>query len=113
MTRGQSVRLAILAVAVSMLALCITPTSRPRTEALPQRLDDHTFWTIVNDFSEAGGSFRSDNLVSNELAFEQVERRLCPPRRHAHLMNRFGVVALHHVAVVDLQRRELRLKNSE
>ena len=72
MTRGQSVRLAILAVAVSMLALCLTPTSRPRTEALPQRLDDHTFWTIVNDFSEAGGSFRSDNLVSNELAFEQV-----------------------------------------
>src|SRR5262249_225127 len=51
-------------------------TSRPRAEALPQRLDDHTFWTLVNDFSEPGGTFRSDNLVSNELAFEQVIPRL-------------------------------------
>src|SRR5262245_40444297 len=72
MTRVQSARLAILAVAVSALLICVTPTSRPRAEALPQRLDDRTFWTIVNDFSEPGGFFRSDNLVSNELAFQQV-----------------------------------------
>lgn len=72
MSRGTSVRLGILTVAVSALLLCITPTSRPRTEALPQRLDDRTFWMLVNEFSEPGGTFRSDNLVSNELAFEQV-----------------------------------------
>jgi hypothetical protein len=72
MTRGTSVRLGILAVAVSALVLCVTPTSRPRSEALPQRLDDRTFWALVTEFSEPGGTFRSDNLVSNELAFEQV-----------------------------------------
>src|SRR4051812_40936333 len=72
MTRGTSVRLSILAVAVSALVLCVTPTSRPRAEALPQRLDDRTFWTLVTEFSEPGGTFRSDNLVSNELAYEQV-----------------------------------------
>src|SRR3954469_7286866 len=71
MTRGTSVRLSILAVAVSALVLCVTPTSRPRTEALPQRLDDRTFWMLVTEFSEPGGTFRSDNLVSNELAYEQ------------------------------------------
>src|SRR5262245_52363677 len=72
MTRGTSARLAILTVAVTALVLCVTPTSRPRTEALPQRLDDRTFWSLVTEFSEPGGTFRSDNLVSNELAFEQV-----------------------------------------
>ena len=65
-------RFGLLAVAVWALVLCVTPTSRSRAEALPQRLDDHTFWTLVTDFSEPGGSFRSDNLVSNELSFEQV-----------------------------------------
>ncbi len=76
MARAHSVRLGILAVAVWALLLCVTPTSRSRTEALPQRLDDRTFWTLVKDFSEPGGTFRSDNLVSNELAFEQVIPRL-------------------------------------
>ena len=72
MRRGTSIRLAILSVAVWALVLCITPTSRPRVEALPQRLDDRTFWTLVTEFSEPGGTFRSDNLVSNELSFEHV-----------------------------------------
>jgi hypothetical protein len=65
-------RLAILGIAIAALTLCITPTWRPRGEALPQRLDDRTFWSLINEFSEPGGTFRSDNLVSNELAFEQV-----------------------------------------
>ena len=52
--------------------LCVTPTSRSRAEALPQRLDDRTFWTLVTEFSEPDGFFRSDNLVSNEMSFQQV-----------------------------------------
>jgi hypothetical protein len=72
MSRGTSIRLGILAVAAAALALCLTPTSRPHAEALPQRLDDRAFWTLVSDFSEPSGTFKSDNLVSNELAFEQV-----------------------------------------
>jgi len=72
MSRGASIRFGILTVAVSALVLCVTPTSRPRAEALPQQLDDRTFWMLVSEFSESGGTFRSDNLVSNELAFEQV-----------------------------------------
>ena len=78
MTRGTSTRLAILSLAVWTLVLCVTPTSRPRAEAVPQRLDDRTFWTLVTEFSEPGGTFRSDNLVSNELSYEHVIPPLQP-----------------------------------
>src|SRR5436190_8280233 len=72
MARGVHSRLGILAVALAALLLCVTPTSRPNAEALPQRLDDRTFWTIVTEFSEPNGFFRSDNLVSNEMVFQHV-----------------------------------------
>jgi len=65
-------RLASLVFAALALFLCVTPTSRSANEALPQRLDDRTFWSIVSEFSEANGFFRSDNLVSNETAFQHV-----------------------------------------
>lgn len=39
---------------------------------LPARLTDGEFWKMVTDFSEPGGYFRSDNLVSNELTFQHV-----------------------------------------
>jgi hypothetical protein len=72
MRRATPVRLAILSVAVCALFLCVTPTSRSVTEALPQRLDDRQFWALVTEFSEPGGTFRSDNLVSNETVFQHV-----------------------------------------
>src|SRR6478736_5514988 len=70
--RHTTVKFGILAFAVAALMLCVTPTSRSLTEALPERLDDGTFWTLVTEFSEVGGSFRSDNLVSNEMVFQHV-----------------------------------------
>ena len=39
---------------------------------LPARLTDRQFWTLVTDLSEPGGSFRSDNLLSNELRMQYV-----------------------------------------
>src|SRR4051812_32959606 len=41
-----------------------------RAQQVPDRLSDQTFWLMVNDFSEAGGYFRSDNFVSNEMEFQ-------------------------------------------
>jgi hypothetical protein len=70
--RRTTVKFGILALATAALMLCVTPTSRSRTEALPPRLDDGTFWTLVTEFSEPSGSFRSDNLVSNEMVFQHV-----------------------------------------
>ena len=72
MTRATHAKLAALAVAVCAMLLCVTPTSRPAGEALPERLDDRTFWTLITEFSEPNGFFRSDNLVSNETVFQHV-----------------------------------------
>jgi len=72
MLRVTPLKLGILTLAVCSLLLCVTPTSRSPIEALPQRLDDRAFWTLVTEFSEPNGFFRSDNLVSNEMQFEYV-----------------------------------------
>ena len=67
-----AVKFSILAFAAVSLMLCVTPTSRSMTEALPYRLDDRTFWTLITEFSEPSGTFRSENLVSNEMVFQHV-----------------------------------------
>ena len=41
-------------------------------ESLPHKLSDREFWNMTTEFSEADGYFRSDNLLSNELAFPAV-----------------------------------------
>ena len=46
--------------------------SRAVADTLPARLSDKEFWTMVNDFSEAGGYFRSDNFLSNEGGYQRV-----------------------------------------
>ena len=35
-------------------------------------MSDREFWKLIEDFSEPNGSFRSDNLLSNELQFQYV-----------------------------------------
>src|SRR6267142_1343861 len=40
--------------------------------SLPARLNDQDFWRLVSESSESDGSFRSDNLLSNELGFQYV-----------------------------------------
>jgi hypothetical protein len=39
---------------------------------VPEQLTDQQFWQLVEDFSEPNGYFRSDNLLSNENAFQHV-----------------------------------------
>lgn len=72
----------VVAIALALCSLSVTPSLRVVKEPLPQRLDDRAFWAIASDFSEDGGYFRSDNLVSNETAFQQViptlQRRIGP-----------------------------------
>ena len=41
-------------------------------EELPKQLSDDAFWSLVAEFSEEGGSFPSQNFVSNELTFQYV-----------------------------------------
>jgi len=46
-------------------------TARQATD-LPARLTDQEFWRLSQDLSEPDGEFRSDNLLSNEMAFAAV-----------------------------------------
>jgi hypothetical protein len=41
-------------------------------QSLPASLSDTDFWAMIDGFSEPGGSFASDNIISNEIAFQQV-----------------------------------------
>src|SRR4051812_39865361 len=63
-----------LLVAIGTIAGAIWYAPGPRLIAtkLPSDVDDQTFWQMVTDLSEGGGSFRSDNFVSNEKQFQWV-----------------------------------------
>src|SRR5215471_17126325 len=43
---------------------------------VPSQLDDQTFWRLMNEMSEKGGVFPSENLVSNEPNFQVVLTKL-------------------------------------
>jgi hypothetical protein len=70
-------RRSIRAVTAAVLAvsLCVlVPAAAP---ALPDRLSDADFWTLVTDISEPGGYFRiTDNYTSNEGEVGQVVAEL-------------------------------------
>jgi hypothetical protein len=60
---------AATAVAVT-LALYVTVSFA--ADLIPARLADQEFWTLLTSLSEPNGSFRSDNLLSNELRHQFV-----------------------------------------
>jgi hypothetical protein len=57
-----------------VLGWTLTSASAARTSAsgFPDHLSDQEFWRLSTEFSEANGSFQSDNLVSNERLFQHV-----------------------------------------
>src|SRR5437667_9224219 len=63
---------ALIASAALGALLRVAPGLGGRTERLPTSLTDTAFWNLVCDFSEPGGSFISDNYVSNERTFQRV-----------------------------------------
>ena len=69
--RYTALRLAFVA-ATALLAACASGG-----EPAP-RLTDEEFWRISTALSEPGGSFHTDNLVSNELSIAYAPRQLQP-----------------------------------
>ena len=70
MTRRRLLRIAGIALAACLVGLPFA--AAVRSEPLPLRLSDQEFWKLVSDVSEPNGTFRSDNLLSNELWFQHV-----------------------------------------
>lgn len=61
-----------LAWAIGACLVWRAPTVVDAAEPFPSRLTDRQFWELVSDFSEPDGNFRSDNLLSNEIWFQQA-----------------------------------------
>jgi hypothetical protein len=78
MVSRTSRQLTLLAFAAGLAAWAAVPSAQGKASAgqaaasLPERLSNEEFWNLSQDFSEPNGSFRSDNLVSNELGFQWV-----------------------------------------
>jgi hypothetical protein len=64
--RRSAAWLVALAVAVSLAAHLAA------ARALPTRLTDAQFWRLIAELSELNGTFRSDNLLSNEVGMQVV-----------------------------------------
>ena len=78
-SRTRHRRLTFLALAVGIAAWAAFPAAQSKGAApaqaansLPDRLTNEAFWNLSQDLSEPNGSFRSDNLVSNEIWFQWV-----------------------------------------
>src|ERR1043165_2306734 len=70
-TRRHSV-FAALILAFQLAAL----SSARAAETLPGQLSDEEFWKLSSESSEPDGTFRSDNLLSNESYFQFVIPKL-------------------------------------
>ena len=72
MTRRRFVFLAGSIVPALLVAVPLLLGVRTAAQSLPGRLSDQEFWKLVTDFSEPDGTFRSDNLLSNEVWLQYV-----------------------------------------
>src|SRR5262249_9863631 len=70
MHRQQSLVLRpYILAAIFVLFVAVGSTSG---QSIPERIPDDQFWKLSTDMSEADGTFRSDNLLSNEIFFQYV-----------------------------------------
>jgi hypothetical protein len=69
--RRRQVLIAALAT-LATLGLWFGPRAHVAAQSLPTSVADKEFWAMIVEFSEPGGFFRSDNLISNETTFQQV-----------------------------------------
>src|SRR6266540_1242019 len=72
MTKRRFVIIVGSIVPAMLVAMPLVVGVRTAAEALPARLTDQEFWKLVTDFSESDGTFRSDNLLSNEVWLQYV-----------------------------------------
>jgi hypothetical protein len=69
----SAVRLTSVTLVAGLLALASASQMRAaRASELPSRLTDQEFWALTERFSEPGGSFRSDNFLSNERGYQVI-----------------------------------------
>ena len=65
-------RLFVAAALAALTCGVLSGLSRDVTAQAPAQLSDQEFWTLSAALSEPSGSFRSDNLLSNEQRYQYV-----------------------------------------
>src|SRR6266481_5836048 len=83
----------------------------------PSRISDAEFQTLITSLSEPGGTFLTDNIISNEIAFQDVLPELQRRDRQGAYIGVAPEQNLSYIAalkpsiafVVDLQRGTLLL----
>src|SRR5258708_3127506 len=97
------------------LAICVsTPVGAQHS---PPRLTDAEFRNLITSLSEPGGTFVTDNIISNEIAFEDVLAELQRRDRQGAYIGVAPEQNLSYIAalkppiafIVDLQRGNLLL----
>ena len=63
--------LAVATAVFSLSGVALWPRDQMAADTLPKQLSDRAFWKLVEDFSEPGGFFRSDNFLSNETTYQE------------------------------------------
>ncbi len=72
MTMRRRMLAALALVAALGVSLPALTRQAPDVLALPASLSSEQFWQLSSDLSEPGGTFRSENLVSNEHTYQYV-----------------------------------------
>jgi hypothetical protein len=72
MTRRRFRLFAVFALALAVGTLPFALGAQSPSATFAARLNDQEFWKLVGELSEANGSFRSDNLLSNEARLQYV-----------------------------------------
>src|SRR6478609_11466273 len=62
--------IAVLRRLVPAAALAFAASSATAQSSLPSRLSDSAFWNLFSTTSEQGGSFPSENFISNERTYQ-------------------------------------------
>src|SRR5882757_7277827 len=101
-----------LAVGAAVLSAALATA-----QSFPARLSDAEFRTLVTRLSEPGGTFVTDNIISNEIAFQDVLPELQRRERQGAYIGVAPEQNLSYIAalkpsiafIVDLQRGNLLL----
>jgi hypothetical protein len=72
MFQPRHAALAGAAVIVVIVTLWLIPAPHVAVTSLPKEISDESFWKMIDNLSESGGFFRSDNFVSNERQYQWV-----------------------------------------
>src|SRR5215813_10626622 len=74
-----------LLAALAAAALVVDASRGPRAVEAEPSLTDREFRTLVTSLSERGGTFVTDNIVSNEIALQDVLPELARTHRGAYI----------------------------